>query len=52
MNQQATNLVEINGMSFSRGNRQIFTDITMTVPKGKSLPSWGLRGSVKPRYCV
>lgn len=44
MNQQATNLVEINGMSFSRGNRQIFTDITMTVPKGKITAIMGPSG--------
>ncbi|MEZ2694759.1 phospholipid ABC transporter ATP-binding protein MlaF [Hafnia alvei] len=44
MNQQATNLVEINGMSFSRGNRQIFTDITMAVPKGKITAIMGPSG--------
>lgn len=35
MNQPASNLIEIRGMSFTRGERPIFTDINMTVPKGK-----------------
>ena len=35
MNHQENNLVDILGMSFSRGNRPIFTDINLTVPRGK-----------------
>ncbi|MBW7981633.1 phospholipid ABC transporter ATP-binding protein MlaF [Enterobacillus tribolii] len=44
MNQQEVNLVEIHNMSFRRGNRQIFSDITMTVPKGKVTAIMGPSG--------
>lgn len=44
MSQQETNVVDIRNMSFKRGNRQIFTDINMTVPKGKVTAIMGPSG--------
>lgn len=44
MNHQENNLVDICGMSFSRGNRQIFTDINLTVPRGKVTAIMGPSG--------
>lgn len=35
MLQKADNLVEVRDMSFSRGDRRIFEDINLTVPRGK-----------------
>lgn len=35
MIQQQSNLVEVRGVSFSRGDRTIFDDISLTVPKAK-----------------
>ncbi|PWC13104.1 phospholipid ABC transporter ATP-binding protein MlaF [Brenneria roseae subsp. americana] len=44
MNHKDTNLVEIRGMSFRRGERPIFTDITLNVPKGKVTAIMGPSG--------
>lgn len=44
MIQQQTNLVEIRGVSFSRGDRQIFDDISLTVPAGKVTAIMGPSG--------
>ncbi|CNE50335.1 phospholipid ABC transporter ATP-binding protein MlaF [Yersinia nurmii] len=44
MNQPVSNLIEIRGMSFTRGERPIFTDINMTVPKGKITAIMGPSG--------
>lgn len=44
MNHQDTNLVEIRGLSFRRGERQIFTDITLSVPRGKVTAIMGPSG--------
>ncbi|RJL48537.1 phospholipid ABC transporter ATP-binding protein MlaF [Pectobacterium carotovorum] len=44
MNHEATNLVEIRGLSFRRGEREIFTDITLNVPKGKVTAIMGPSG--------
>ncbi|MCV9879737.1 phospholipid ABC transporter ATP-binding protein MlaF [Brenneria izbisi] len=44
MNQKVTNLVEIRGLSFRRGERQIFTDITLSVPRGKVTAIMGPSG--------
>nr|WP_113865367.1 phospholipid ABC transporter ATP-binding protein MlaF [Brenneria salicis]NMN93139.1 phospholipid/cholesterol/gamma-HCH transport system ATP-binding protein [Brenneria salicis ATCC 15712 = DSM 30166]RBP65219.1 phospholipid/cholesterol/gamma-HCH transport system ATP-binding protein [Brenneria salicis ATCC 15712 = DSM 30166]RLM31716.1 ABC transporter ATP-binding protein [Brenneria salicis ATCC 15712 = DSM 30166] len=44
MNHQDTNLVEILGLSFRRGDRQIFTDITLRVPRGKVTAIMGPSG--------
>ncbi|PKH25868.1 phospholipid ABC transporter ATP-binding protein MlaF [Enterobacterales bacterium CwR94] len=38
------NLVEVRGVSFSRGNRPIFDDISLTVPKGKVTAIMGPSG--------
>ncbi|MGK2959741.1 MAG: phospholipid ABC transporter ATP-binding protein MlaF [Candidatus Malihini olakiniferum] len=35
MNHNFTNLVEIRGLNFSRGAQPIFSDVSLTVPKGK-----------------
>jgi phospholipid/cholesterol/gamma-HCH transport system ATP-binding protein len=35
MSQTQTNLVEVRGVSFSRGERRIFDEITLSVPRGK-----------------
>ncbi|MFC3394094.1 phospholipid ABC transporter ATP-binding protein MlaF [Brenneria rubrifaciens] len=44
MNHNGVNLVEIRGLSFRRGERQIFTDITLNVPKGKVTAIMGPSG--------
>ncbi|NIF22638.1 MULTISPECIES: phospholipid ABC transporter ATP-binding protein MlaF [Pantoea] len=44
MTQQQTNLVEIRGVSFTRGNRKIFDDISLTVPAGKVTAIMGPSG--------
>ncbi|MGD9426840.1 phospholipid ABC transporter ATP-binding protein MlaF [Pantoea sp. NSTU24] len=44
MIQQQTNLVEVRGVSFSRGDRTIFDDISLTVPKGKVTAIMGPSG--------
>lgn len=44
MNHQENSLVDIRGMRFSRGNRQIFTDINLTVPRGKVTAIMGPSG--------
>lgn len=44
MSQTETNLVDVRGVSFSRGNRQIFDNISLTVPKGKVTAIMGPSG--------
>ena len=44
MYQQADNLVEVRGMTFSRGDRLIFEDINLTVPRGKVTAIMGPSG--------
>ncbi|XXN63713.1 phospholipid ABC transporter ATP-binding protein MlaF [Enterobacter ludwigii] len=44
MIQQQTNLVEVRGVSFTRGNRTIFDDISLTVPAGKVTAIMGPSG--------
>lgn len=39
-----SNLVEVRGMSFSRGNRQVFEDINLSVPRGKVTAIMGPSG--------
>ncbi|MER2472549.1 phospholipid ABC transporter ATP-binding protein MlaF [Photorhabdus laumondii] len=44
MNQQTANLIEVRGMYFSRGNRLIFADINLIVPRGKVTAIMGPSG--------
>lgn len=44
MSQTVANLVDIHGMSFSRGNRLIFDNISLTVPRGKITAIMGPSG--------
>ncbi|MDB6369865.1 MULTISPECIES: phospholipid ABC transporter ATP-binding protein MlaF [Photorhabdus] len=44
MNQQTANLIEIRGMYFTRGNRLIFADINLVVPRGKVTAIMGPSG--------
>ncbi len=44
MSQQTANLIEIRGMYFTRGNRPIFADINLAVPKGKVTAIMGPSG--------
>ncbi|MDU4094220.1 MAG: phospholipid ABC transporter ATP-binding protein MlaF [Pantoea sp.] len=44
MQQPSTNLVEVDGVSFTRGNRTIFDNISLTVPKGKVTAIMGPSG--------
>ncbi|MEX0445874.1 phospholipid ABC transporter ATP-binding protein MlaF [Xenorhabdus sp. SGI246] len=44
MSQQTENLIEISGMYFTRGQRPIFADINLTVPKGKITAIMGPSG--------
>ncbi|MFK8256972.1 phospholipid ABC transporter ATP-binding protein MlaF [Erwinia sp. AnSW2-5] len=44
MSQAETNLVDVRGVSFSRGNRPIFDNISLTVPKGKVTAIMGPSG--------
>ncbi|MCX2959165.1 MAG: ATP-binding cassette domain-containing protein, partial [Serratia symbiotica] len=44
MHHQVKNLVDVRNMSFSRGNRLIFEDINLTVPRGKVTAIMGPSG--------
>ncbi|AFJ45510.1 phospholipid ABC transporter ATP-binding protein MlaF [Shimwellia blattae] len=44
MNQAQTNLVEVRGVTFSRGNRRIFDNISLSVPRGKITAIMGPSG--------
>lgn len=44
MSQTMANLVDVRGVSFSRGNRLIFEDISLTVPRGKITAIMGPSG--------
>ncbi|MCT8342627.1 MULTISPECIES: phospholipid ABC transporter ATP-binding protein MlaF [Photorhabdus] len=44
MNRQTANLIEIRGMYFTRGNRLIFADINLVVPRGKVTAIMGPSG--------
>ncbi|MFP1727132.1 phospholipid ABC transporter ATP-binding protein MlaF [Lonsdalea quercina] len=44
MNPEVSNLVEVRGLSFRRGNRQIFSDISLNVPKRKVTAIMGPSG--------
>src|SRR5690606_7927718 len=44
MSQTMANLVDVRGVSFSRGNRLIFDDISLQVPKGKITAIMGPSG--------
>ncbi|QHM73672.1 phospholipid ABC transporter ATP-binding protein MlaF [Mixta intestinalis] len=44
MHQPSTNLVEVHGVSFTRGDRTIFDNISLTVPKGKVTAIMGPSG--------
>lgn len=44
MHQKAENLVEVRDMTFSRGDRLIFEDINLTVPRGKVTAIMGPSG--------
>ena len=44
MSQTMANLVDVRGVSFSRGNRLIFDDISLTVPRGKITAIMGPSG--------
>lgn len=44
MSQTEMNLVDVQGVSFSRGNRLIFDNISLTVPKGKVTAIMGPSG--------
>ena len=44
MGQTETNLVDVQGVSFSRGDRPIFDNISLTVPKGKITAIMGPSG--------
>ena len=44
MSKTATNLVEVQGVSFTRGSRPIFDNISLTVPKGKVTAIMGPSG--------
>jgi len=47
MNQASANFVEIRGMSFSRGDRVIFDDVSIDVPKGGITTIMGPSGTGK-----
>ncbi len=47
MTQASANYVEIRGMSFSRGDRLIFDDVSIDVPKGKITTIMGPSGTGK-----
>ena len=54
MSQTMANLVDVRGVSFSRGNRLIFDDISLTVPRGKITAIMGPSGIGKTtllNYC-
>lgn len=44
MSQEQTNLVEVRGVTFSRGNRRIFDNISLSVPRGKITAIMGPSG--------
>ena len=44
MSPNLANLVDVRGVSFSRGNRLIFDDISLTVPRGKITAIMGPSG--------
>ena len=44
MSQTMANLVDVRGVSFSRSNRLIFDDISLTVPRGKITAIMGPSG--------
>ena len=44
MSQTMANIVDVRGVSFSRGNRLIFDDISLTVPRGKITAIMGPSG--------
>jgi phospholipid/cholesterol/gamma-HCH transport system ATP-binding protein len=44
MHQKAENLVEVRDMTFTRGDRPIFEEINMTVPRGKITAIMGPSG--------
>lgn len=44
MSHDEVNLVELHGVTFSRGKRQIFNDISLTVPRGKVTAIMGPSG--------
>ncbi len=44
MNQAEANLVELHGVSFTRGSRQIFDNISLAVPRGKITAIMGPSG--------
>ncbi len=44
MSQTMANIVDVRGVSFSRGNRVIFDDISLTVPRGKITAIMGPSG--------
>lgn len=44
ISQAPTNLVDVKGVSFTRGNRPIFDNISLTVPKGKVTAIMGPSG--------
>lgn len=52
MEQSVANLVDMRDVSFTRGNRCIFDNISLTVPRGKITAIMGPSGSVKRRYSV
>ena len=44
MSQTQANLVEVRGIRFSRGDRVIFDDISLSVPRGKITAIMGPSG--------
>lgn len=44
MSQTETNLVDVRGVSFARGDRPVFDNISLTVPKGKVTAIMGPSG--------
>ncbi|MCF6298929.1 MAG: ATP-binding cassette domain-containing protein, partial [Thiomicrorhabdus sp.] len=47
MTEKTETLIEIKNLSFSRGERKIFDDITLSIPKGKITAIMGPSGSGK-----
>lgn len=52
MGQSVANLVDMRDVSFSRGDRCIFDNISLTVPRGKVTAIMGHQASAKRRCCV
>ena len=48
MSQTMANIVDVRGVSFSRGNRLIFDDISLTVSRGKITAIMGPSGIGNP----